>query len=58
MAVIGLLIWIAGDIIIEAALPETEVLKIWSARGVIALALAIGYMLARNRQHVRAKSPG
>ena len=58
MAAIGLLVWIGGDIVIEATVPVTEVLKLWSARGAIALVLAIGYKLARNRRQVGLRSPG
>jgi YjbE family integral membrane protein len=55
MAAIGLLIWIAGDILIEATVPETEVLTLWAARGVIALVLAIGYKLSRSRRQMGAE---
>jgi YjbE family integral membrane protein len=55
MAAIGLVIWIAGDILIEATVPATEVLKIWLARGVIALVLTIGYVMSRSRRQVGAE---
>jgi hypothetical protein len=55
MAAIGLLVWIAGDILIEATVPETAVLKLWLARGVIALVLTIGYVLSRRGRQVGAE---
>ncbi len=55
LAAIGLLIWVAGDILIEAIVPATQVLTLWAARGVIALVLAIGYKLSRSRRQMGAQ---
>jgi YjbE family integral membrane protein len=55
MAAIGLAVWIAGDILIEATIPETAPLKIWLARGVIAVVLTVGYALSRSRRQVEAE---
>jgi YjbE family integral membrane protein len=55
LAAIGLLIWVAGDILIEAIVPATQVLTLWAARGVIALVLAIGYKLSLSRRQMGAQ---
>jgi hypothetical protein len=55
MAAIGLAVWIVGDIVIEATIPETAPLKIWLARGVIAVVLTIGYALSRSRRQVETE---
>ena len=55
MAAIGLGVWIAGDLLIGAIIPENEALKVWLARGVIAIVLVIGYALSRSRRPVEAE---
>lgn len=55
MAAIGLLLWIAGDILIEGAVPESEELMRWLARGVIVVILMIGYSLSRSLGRVGAE---
>jgi YjbE family integral membrane protein len=52
MAAIGLLVWIAGDILIDVGIAETEALMRWLARGTVALALAAGYAVSRIRRRV------
>jgi len=49
MAAIGVAVWIIGDILLEATVPETEALKLWTARGAIAVVLAVGYAVSRRR---------
>jgi hypothetical protein len=55
MAAIGLAVWIAGDIVIEATIPEADAVKIWLARGVIAVVLTVGYAISRSRRQVEAE---
>ena len=55
MAAIGLGVGIAGDLLIGAIIPENEALKVWLARGVIAIVLVIGYALSRSRRPVEAE---
>ncbi len=55
MAAIGLAVWIAGDLLIGAIIPENEALKVWLARGVIAVVLVIGYAMSRSRRQVEAE---
>jgi YjbE family integral membrane protein len=55
MAAVGLGVWIAGDLLIGAIIPENEALKVWLARGVIAVVLVIGYALSRSRRQVEAE---
>jgi YjbE family integral membrane protein len=55
MAAIGLAIWIAGDILIGLTIPENDALKVWLARGVIAVVLVVGYALSRSRRQVEVE---
>jgi YjbE family integral membrane protein len=52
MAAIGLLIWVVGDILIDASFTEADGASRWLARGVVAIALAAGYVLSRRRHQV------
>jgi YjbE family integral membrane protein len=52
MAGIGLLVWIVADVLIDAGIAESEPLKRWLARGVVAVALAVGYAVGRSRTRV------
>jgi YjbE family integral membrane protein len=55
MATVGLLVWIAGDILIDVGIADTDGLVRWLARGVVALALAVGYAISRSRRRVGAE---
>lgn len=50
LAGIGVLAWIAGDMLIAAQFDATEVTLRWIARGALAAVLAIGYTMAREKE--------
>ncbi|MEI7804342.1 MAG: YjbE family putative metal transport protein [Hyphomicrobiales bacterium] len=56
LAGVGLVIWIAADIIIDnmfgGATPD--LVKLWSSRGVVFVALLIGYMMVRGQSAKKA----
>ena len=52
MAGIGLVVWVVGDIVIDVAIAESQPVMRWLARGVVAVALAVGYSIGRSRDRV------
>ena len=57
LAGVGLVIWIIVDVINEHLFgaPNPDVLKIWMVRGVLLVALIVGYAIARNMRPVGAE---
>lgn len=53
LAGVGLLIWIAVDIVIVRLFsgPNPDVFMIWSTRGVLVVVLIAGYAIVRHRSH-------
>ena len=56
LAGVGLVIWIIVDVINEHLFggSNPDVLKIWMVRGVLLVALIVGYAIARNMMAGRA----
>ena len=53
----GLAIWLAGDVAVDFLFPEGDLLKRWTARGTVALMLALAYAMMRSRRETRAQLP-
>lgn len=58
LAGVGLLIWIAGDIVIEQMFggANPDLIKIWASRGVLLVVMLIGYGIARSQWAIGSES--
>ncbi len=52
LAGVFLVVWIAGDVAIDAMFTETESMKRWLTRGVIAVGLVVAYAFVRSNRAV------